>query len=416
MIRSVAIVGTGPAGCYLAQALLKAQPGLVVDLIDRLPVPFGLVRYGVAPDHQGTKAVIRQFERLFAKEGATFIGNLCVGTDVTIEELRSAYDAVVLATGLAGDRMLGIPGEDLKGVIGAGALTRALLEHPDAGALPVLGPRVVIMGNGNVAIDLLRLLSKTHDEFAGSDLGAGPTRWLMENGIETIDIVGRSPAAQARFDAVMVKELASLSDVSIVVEGAGAGDEPESVKKLEALTALHGHGAGKRRIAFRFDMTPVTLEGEQGALRRAHFRRADGSTLVLDCTAFIRAIGFQSDGALPRDALVGAALDGTAGVLAEGLYAAGWFGRGPRGALPDARAEGQALAARIIADLSARSTPDPKPGRAALSGKGDFVHFDGWKRIDMAETRDLPSGRCRVKIASRNEMLETARSTKERPE
>jgi ferredoxin--NADP+ reductase len=413
MTRSVAIVGSGPSGCYLAQALLKAQPDLAVDLIDRLPVPYGLVRYGVAPDHQGTKAITRQFERLFERQGAGFIGNVSVGTDVTIDELRAAYDAVVLAAGLSGDRRLGIPGEDLPGVVGAGMLTRALYEHPDAEALPALGPRVVIMGNGNVAIDLLRLLAKMPDELAGSDLGAGPTRWLAESGIETIDIVGRSPAAQAKFDPVMVKELGKLSGVSIRVIDAGASDDPEGAKKIDALASLDGHGSGPRKITFRFGLTPVSLEGEGGTLRRAHFRTEGNAALTLDCSSFIRAIGFQSEGHLPRDTMVGGAVDLEAGVLADGFYATGWFRRGPRGTIPDNRADAQMLASRILADLAAHASASEKPGRTALAGRGEAVDFAGWKRIDAAETQGLPEGRCRVKIASRAEMLETAQEKQE---
>lgn len=413
MTRSIAIIGSGPSGCYLAQALLKAQPDLAVDVIDRLPVPYGLVRYGVAPDHQGTKAITRQFERLFERQGASFIGNLAVGSDVSIEELCAAYDAVVLATGLSGDRLLGLLGEDLAGVVGAGSLTRALYEHPDAASLPTLGPRVVIMGNGNVAIDLLRLLAKMSDELAGSDLGHGPTRWLAESGIETIDIVGRSPAAQAKFDPVMVKELGKLSGVTVKVEEPGSSDDEEGTKKLEALAAIDGHGDGERRVTFRFGLTPVELTGEGGCLNAAHFRRADGSTVTLECTSFIRAIGFQAQGEVPRDALVSEAQDLDAGVLAAGLYATGWFRRGPRGTIPDNRADAQVLAARILGDLAASGSSTPKPGRAALADKSEAVEFEGWKRIDAAETQCLPEGRCRIKIASRAEMLETARGTQE---
>ena len=160
MSGKVAIVGAGPSGCYLAQALLKAAPELEVDLIDALPVPYGLVRYGVAADHQGTKAVARQFARVFERQGAQFWGNVALGREVTLEALQGAYDAVVLAAGLAGDRRLGVPGDDLPGVHGAGRLTRALYEHPEAEALPALGAHPLIVGNGNVAIDLLRLLAK----------------------------------------------------------------------------------------------------------------------------------------------------------------------------------------------------------------------------------------------------------------
>lgn len=415
MTAAVAIVGAGPSGCYLAQALLKSAPDLSVDLIDRLPVPYGLVRYGVAPDHQGTKAVIRQFERLFERQGAGFIGNLAVGEDVSLDDLRGAYDAVVLAAGLSGDRRLGIPGEDLAGVVGAGALTRALYEHPDAGALPDLGRRVVIMGNGNVAIDLLRLLAKEPHELHGSDLGPDPSAWLAGRGIEAIDIVGRSPAAQAKFDPVMVKELAKLSGVAITVPAAGAAEDSEGGKRIEALTAIHRHGDGPRRITFRFGLTPTALVGEGGRLTAARFVGPDGAETVLPCDAFLTAIGFEARGGLARDVLIAAADDVAAGRLAPGLYATGWFRRGPRGTIPESRADAQALAVVILADLAARGATGARPGRAALEGRPGVVDYAGWKRIDAAETSGVPADRVRRKIGSRAEMLALALQKEPKP-
>lgn len=400
MTGQIAIIGAGPSGCFLAQALLKARPELRVDLIDRLPVPYGLVRYGVAADHQGTKAVTRQFARLFERQGARFFGNVGVGSEVTLDDLRGAYDAVVLAAGLSADRALGIPGGDLPGVHGAGKLTRALYEHPEAEALPKLGTHPLIVGNGNVAIDLLRLLAKSPEELDGSDLGAGPTEWLAGSGIEEITITGRSPAAAAKFDTVMIKELAKLTGVTIRVIGAGESDDPEAQKKLAALTALEG-GDGPRRITFRFGMTPLAVEGTSGveAVRFA----TDTGDETLPCTSVLTAIGFDTPGDLPRDALL---KDETEGKLAAGLYATGWFRRGPRGTIPDNRADAKALADRILNDLA----PDPdKPGATILQALDTLTDYDGWCRIDRAETANPPPGRCRAKITTREDMLTLAR-------
>ena len=410
MTAQVAIVGAGPSGCFLAQALLKSAPDLGVDLIDALPVPYGLVRYGVAPDHQGTKAVIRQYARLFERQGARFIGNLAVGRDVTLDDLRAAYDVVVLAAGLSGDRKLGIPGEDLPGVAGAGAVTRALNDHPDAGPLPALGPRVVIMGNGNVAIDLLRLLAKTPEELAGSDLGQRGTDWLACGGVEEITIVGRSPAARAKFDPVMIRELGKLSGVVIRVEDAGTSDDPDGAKKIEALAAIDGHGTGPRRVTFRFGLTPEAVEGA-GRVTAVRFSANADGTLTLPSDLFLTAIGFEDSGSLDRAALLAGAEDVGAGVVAPGLYATGWFRRGPTGTIPDNRADAQALAARILADLPALSQAE-RPGRAALAHL-DIVDYDGWKRIDAAETATCPDARSRAKITARGEMLRLARTAKE---
>lgn len=411
MSATIAIVGAGPSGCYVAQALLKARDDMAVDVFDHLPVPFGLVRYGVAADHQGTKAIVRQFERVFTRHNARFIGNVTIGRDLTLDALRAAYDVVVLAAGLSGDRTLGIPGEELAGVCGAGALTRALNEHPDAGPLPRLGPRVIIMGNGNVAIDLLRLLAKTPGELDGSDLGPGPTAWLAEGGVREITIVGRSPAARARFDPVMIKELGKLSGVSIRVVGLDPADAENGGGTLTALAAIDGMTGSEKSVVFRFGLTPVSLRGRDGEVSAAVFTTGDGDLQTLPCDAFFTAIGFQDAGLLDRRVYGAAALEG--GVLAPGLYAAGWFRRGPRGTIPDNRTDAQDLARRILDDLDAATHVAKKPGRIALPPGHASVDFAGWRRIDAVETTCVPPGRCRQKIASRAAMIAAAQETEE---
>lgn len=405
--RQIAIVGAGPSGCYLAQALLKAQPDLQIDLVDRLPVPYGLVRYGVAADHQGTKGVTRQFARIFERQGARFFGNIEIGQHVSLDDLRGAYDAVVIAAGLSKDRRLGIPGDNLPGVYGAGALTRALYEHPDADDLPALGSHPLIVGNGNVAIDLLRLLAKTTDELVGSDLGASITGWLSASGIQDITIIGRSPAAKAKFDVVMIKELAKLAGVTIHVIDAGASEVSEEQKKVDAVAALDGLSTGPRRVTFRFGLTPASVNGGDHA-SSVTFDAAEGAETIA-CTSVVTAIGFDPAGDLPRDALLSAATDAGAGRLEPGLYATGWFRRGPRGTIPDNRADAQALAAKIVGDLDAQGADHSKAGSEVLAQVPEVTDYASWSRIDAAETADPPPGRCRAKIATREEMLTFAR-------
>jgi ferredoxin--NADP+ reductase len=398
----IAIIGAGPSGCFTAQALLKALPEARIDILDRLPVPYGLVRYGVAPDHQGTKAITRQFDRLFERQGVCFFGNVRLGTDITLEDLLSLYDAVVLAIGLSGDRRLGIPGEDLAGVYGSGAVTRALNDHPDAaGWLPVIGKDVAVIGNGNVAIDLVRLLAKTAPEFEGSDIAPHHVQAVAAAGPRRITVIGRSPAQDAKCDAVMLRELGRLAEAGITVhEADGEG------KVIEALAAIDGHGspAAANQISFRFGWTPVEITGESKA-ERVRFIASDGSNRSLDvpCDTVLTAIGFQPGS--PEQAPLPAAEDG---FVRTGLYATGWYRRGPRGTIPENRADAQAVAARIAADLASCQTS--RPGRDGLCARfPQAVTFEGWLRIDAAERSASPPDRCRLKIADMETLTETAR-------
>ena len=403
-MASVVIVGAGPSGCFTAQALLKALPGVQVDILDRLPVPYGLVRYGVAPDHQGTKAVTRQFDRLFDRQGVGFFGNVRLGADVALDELALIHDAVVLATGLSGDRRLGIPGEDLPGVHASGAVTRAWNDHPDAlGWCPMPGREVIVIGNGNVAIDLVRLLAKSPPEFAGSDLAPRHVAALAQAGPRRITVIGRNGADAARFDPVMLRELGRLEAARISVLGA-RGDG----KVTEAMAAIDGHAPAeaKHQITFRFGWTPRALTG-QGHVAAATFDATDGSgaTLDLPCDTFLTAIGFE-----PADPALSGLHATDNGFVRPGLYATGWFRRGPRGTIPENRADAQIVAARIAADLSRVQTP--RPGRAALAARlPGAVSHDGWLRIDQAERDRAPPDRCRLKFPDTDSLLTIARQT-----
>ncbi|WP_271408607.1 FAD-dependent oxidoreductase [Pseudomonas sp. Q1-7] len=418
---TVAIVGTGPSGCYVAQALRKAWPGAEIAMFDRLPVPYGLVRYGVAPDHSGTKSVIRQFERLFEREHVRFIGNLEIGKDLPLEELRRAYDIVVLATGLYGDRRLSIPGDDLERIYGAGRMTRLLNDHPDeVDFVPRLGRRTVIVGNGNVAIDLLRLLTKSHDEFEGSDLSDESLAQLLSAPLDAIDIVGRSPAALAKFDTVMVKELARLANVRFEI-GAGSTLEPatsaQEQAKIEAILALREAGSQAMprhtTVTFHFGWVPEAIHGEE-RVEAISFVSADGSGqhIRLEADSVVTAIGFQEQAGtgLNRDALSSETTDIDSGFLASGLYCAGWFRRGPRGTIPENRADAKAIADNIVQAVSDGALAIGKPGYSAIPDavKEHLVDYQGWKRIDKAELSNAPGGRVRRKVRTRTDMLSIA--------
>lgn len=394
---AIAIVGAGPAGLFTAQALRRALPDAIIDVIDRLPVPFGLLRYGVAPDHQGTKAIARQFERLFERENVRFCGGVGIGSDLTLDALRGHYGVVVLAAGLAGDRRLGIPGDDLPGVMGSGRFTRWINDHPDAAEdVPPLGPRVAIIGNGNVALDCARILAKDGDEFSGSDLSPAVQARIAAAGISEITVIGRGTPGAARFDAALLKECARLARTRVQIDlPVEAGTQ---TPVLAAFREIDGKGpapeAAAHRLIFRFGLTPQAITERDGALH-LHLSGASGGSETLALDTLITAIGFEAGtSTLPRAAFAGA--DGTLPArLAPGLYAAGWFRRGPRCTIPDNRAEAKDVADRILADIAAGSIPAATGPRPALLATAQS--YAGWLAIRDHETATAPPGRVRLK-------------------
>lgn len=398
----IAVVGAGPSGCFAAQALRRAMPGAVLEVIDRLPVPYGLVRYGVAADHPGTKSVARQFERMFQREGVAFRGNIAVGADVTVAQLRDSYDAVILATGLHRDRTLDVPGADLTGVVGAGRLTRALNGHPDEADEPRLGETVTVVGHGNVAVDVVRLIARHADDFDGSDIDDA-VRERITGGVRVVHVVGRSRPGQAKFDPVMVRELATLPGVAHVVHGADLDDVPVGKDaRCDAVRALAASDAAdpRVRVEWWFGLQPEAIEGDV-SVTGLRLRGTDGTSLRLATDTVVTAIGFTADPHTP--AVAAASADGR---IEPGLYVAGWLRRGGRGTIPDQRTDARALAATVAADLA--GVGSPRPG---LELSASEVGFDGWRRIDMREQLGAAPGRTRAKLRTHEDLLAAARDT-----
>src|SRR5687767_12488564 len=279
-MRHFAIIGSGPAGFYTAEALAKSYGEAArIDIIDQLPVPYGLIRFGVAPDHQSIKAVSRRYDKVAETEGVRFVGNVAVGGSLSVEELTGLYDAVVLATGAPNDRKLGIPGGDLAGVVGSAAFVGWYNGHPEfAGLAPPLDqPDAVVIGNGNVALDVARILSKTRAEFAGSDIVAHALAALEDSAVRTITLLGRRGPHQIAMTPKELGELAHLeaatpvvepSDFPPVEEDATLEDRglAKSVGLLREFTSLDGAGKPKR-IIFDFFAKPLAIEGDGRAER-----------------------------------------------------------------------------------------------------------------------------------------------------
>ena len=417
---TVAVVGSGPSGCYVAQMLRKQWPLAEITVFDRLPAPFGLLRYGVAPDHQHTKQLAHQFSRVFADERTRFAGNVEVGRDVTLEDLRQSYHVVVLAAGLSGDRPLDIPGANLVGVYGAGQVMRWVNDHPDETAFcPLLGGRTVVVGNGNVAVDVLRLLAKSADQFDGTDIADQALADLKASPTTRVDVVGRSPASHAKFDAAMIRELSSLDQVRFEVDTFDDEDLPDgAMAKVEAIRqlAMLDHPEATLTVAFHFGWTPAAIQGSE-RVESMSFIRTDGtdSALTLRTDSVVSAIGFTDHPTSSLRELSAVGWDDDQGRrrLDRGLYSCGWFRRGATGSIPDNRACAKDVVTAIVADVDPGSLGG-KPGYDGLPSdvRDRAVDFDGWRRIDAAETAARADGkRVRQKIRDRAALLAVARGT-----
>ncbi|TFL13201.1 hypothetical protein CSC67_15010 [Pusillimonas caeni] len=432
---SVAIVGAGPAGFYTAQALTELAPRAQIDLIDRLPTPFGLIRYGVAPDHQETKKIQELFESIALSPQVGFIGNVEIGRDIALAELRELYDAVVLAHGVPQDASLGIPGDTLPGVYGAASFVGWYNGHPDlAGLQPRLGaPGAVVVGNGNVAIDIARVLSKSRAELERSDMAPYALEHIARSAPGEVYVMGRRGPVQAKFTTVELAELGTLEQAVALAEPADIPDRPGEdlsprdrrvkAKNLECLQAYaHADPHSKpKRIHLHFYAKPLEILGAD-RVEGIRFERMEsgadgvpagtGRTFDLACSTVIAAIGYRAC-ALEGLALApeGNRLHHDDGRLCRGLYVAGWLRRGPSGKIGTNRADGEAVAQRICLEIP----PSGRAGRAGLldkiQGRGlRTVDFEGWKRIEAAECVAATPEAVRRKISSVDEMLAIAHS------
>lgn len=405
---SIAIIGSGPAGCYLAEHLLKLLPEARIDVIEKLPVPFGLIRYGVAPDHQGTKGAARVLDRTLSRDRVRFFGNVEVGRDVTLNELRSMYHAVVLATGAPRDRQLGIPGEDLVNVIGSGAFVAWYNGHPGR-SLPDLHDvrSAVIIGNGNVALDVARMLAKHDDELKGSDLTPDVREALQSQPIKDIHIVGRRSAAEAKFSPTELKEIGTLQRAKPVVENADAltGDSP--VEQVLREFAAVPRPDLPVRIHFDFGLTPVAFVGD-AALQRVRFRSASGSDMDIPAQLCVTAIGYQAVPCCTTSPANGVFAN-EGGKIDEGLYVVGWAKRGPSGTIPTNRSEALEVAQKIATEIAAPAAETTSALAELLHSRGvAWVDYSGWKRIEEAERAGACDERCRLKLLRTEEMLQVA--------
>ena len=448
----VAIVGAGPAGAFAAAYVREARGDAEVDLYERLPTPWGLLRGGVAPDHQEIKRLQDSFERLTLQRGCRLIGNVEVGTDISHSELMRHYTAVVYATGAQTDKSLAIPGEDLPGSRPATEFVAWYNGHPDYRDLEfdLSAKRAVVIGNGNVAADVTRMLTLSVDELERTDVADHALDALRSSSIEEVVVLGRRGPAQAAFTSAELRELGRLDGVDVRasdveldpvsrrwLDEQGTFTARKNVQLLREFAARPPRLDAARRIDLRFLVSPVEIRGANAVdaitVRRNEIVRGDDGLLrarplgdeveTIECGLVLRSVGYQAVPLpdVPFDERRFVLPNERGRVLTPdgeplpGVYAVGWIKRGPTGILGTNKRDAEDTVSRLVEDLAAGALPvPPNPAREQIDAllaerKPDLVTAEGWHAIDGHELeRGRHELRPRVKLSSRAELLDAA--------
>lgn len=436
----VAVIGAGPAGIYAADTLVNDYPGAQVDVFDRLPAPYGLVRYGVAPDHPRIKEIIKALRRVLSRDGIRFLGNVHYGTDVKLSDLRHFYDAVIFSTGARADRELDIPGVDLPGSYGAADFVSWYDGHPDVPReWPLTAKNVAVLGAGNVALDIARVLAKPADEQLTTEIPGNVYRGLALNQATDVHVFARRGPAQIKFTPMEFRELSHSPSVDVVVHPEGfeideASQASISKSKSTKLVVdtlmryLEKEPTGApHRIHIHLCQAPVAILGKD----RVEGLRTERTELIGDGTvrgtgefvdtpveAVYRAVGYMSShladlpfdhgaGVVPHDK--GRVLD-MDGVMMEGTYVTGWIKRGPIGLIGHTKSDAAETVTSLLADLPGippAEVSDPDAILAHLAGRGvDYTTWAEWERLDAHEIAlGAEQGRERVKVVPREDMI-----------
>ena len=425
----VAIVGAGPAGYFTAQSLNTASnsgDNFLIDMFDRLPTPWGLVRSGVAPDHPKIRTVTKVFEKIAAEPNYRYFGNIELGRDIQISDLEKLYDVVVLATGTSVGRKLGIPGEDLAGVISAADFVPWYNGHPDYVEVnpPLTGQYAIVIGAGNVAMDCGRMLALAPHELSSTDVADHALELFQKSAIRDVTIVGRRAPEHAAFTSPELRELPKLSEIDVFIDShqingaiARVGSRMESEKdlrsNLEAMREISvtEHQGHERKLSLAFLLTPLEVLGA-GRVERVKFGInkvvddkvvATEEIIELPCDLLITAIGYEGI-EIPGIANERGRIANDNGKVRTGVYVVGWAKRGPSGVIGTNKSDSSEVVKRIIAELS----PTPKVSGEILDHLDDekIVSHSGWSAINAQEiSAGEAVGRPRRKVVSWSELL-----------
>ncbi|MFD4368532.1 FAD-dependent oxidoreductase [Rhodococcus sp. NPDC058521] len=449
----VAIVGAGPAGIYAADALMKSDADVSIDLFERMPAPFGLIRYGVAPDHPRIKGIVTALHKVLDKPNVRLLGNIDYGSDITLEDLHSFYDAVIFSTGANADRALNIPGIDLDGSYGAADFVSWYDGHPDVPRTwPLEAEKVAVLGVGNVALDIARVLAKTGDELLPTEIPANVYEGLKANKALEVHVFGRRGPAQAKFTPLELRELDHSPTIEVIVDpedidyDEGSETARRNSKQVDMVAntlqdwAIRDVGSRPHKLFLHFFESPTEVLGEDGRVvgLRTERTQLDGTGNVKgtgkfndwDVQAVYRAVGYlsQNIAKLPFDEQAGTVPNEAGRVIADdtaegaarfmkATYVTGWIKRGPVGLIGHTKGDANETVANLLEDAADFAEPT-NPAEDAIiefleNKQVPYTTWQGWYRLDAHE-RSLgePEGRERIKVVERHDMLKASEPDK----
>ena len=429
----VAIFGAGPAGIYAGNILAGAYENVTIDLFDSLPAPYGLIRYGVAPDHPRIKGIVNSLHEMLDSGKIRFFGNVEFGKDLTLDDIRIHYHAVIFATGAIKDAKLNIQGVDLEGSFGAADFVSWYDGHPDyPRTWPLEAKKVAVLGNGNVALDVARVLAKQADDMLSTDIPDNVYQGLKASPVTDVHVFGRRGPADIKFTPIELRELGEVKDVDIVLykedfpEG-WFNEDAEGVTNQHRVMArvldswLEREQTGaKRRLHLHFWHQPMEITGENGKVNGMVFDRK-GEVRDYPLQAVYRAIGYWGSALpeIPYDETKGV-IKNEGGRVLPGIYATGWIKRGPVGLIGHTKSDAMETIENLVADvanLNDPAAPTLEQVLELLDSRGvEYTDWAGWLRLNEFEQSlghafDGPITRERVKVVDRAEQVEIARAT-----
>ncbi|MDR7330349.1 FAD-dependent oxidoreductase [Corynebacterium guangdongense] len=443
----VAIIGAGPAGIYASDLLVKSDTDVAIDLFEKMPTPFGLIRYGVAPDHPRIKGIVQSLHRVMEQEQIRFIGNVEIGRDISVKELQEYYDAIIFSTGATADRALNIPGADLEGVYGAGQFVGFYDGNPDFSRdWDLNAEKVAVIGVGNVALDIARILAKTADELLSTEIPDNVYENLKKSDVKEVHVFGRRGPAQAKFTPLELKELDHSDTIEVVVDPEDIDyDQASEVARRESKSVdlvaqtLEGYAMREPKgaphtLQIHFFESPVEIKGENGKVTALVTERTEldghgsvtgtGQYTTWEVDQVYSAVGYRPDGVLgapfdddrsiiPNDGA--RVLTGPEGEIVQGLYTTGWIKRGPVGLIGNTKSDAKETTSALLDDFKAdklRMTEhrDPEKITQLLQDRGiATTTWEGWHRLDAVEREQGEAeGRERKKIVEWEDMVRAA--------